>query len=205
MSTVLNIILAAVVLLLSSYLLFFSKDGKQSSTENAVLNNILTRTSVRSYTKQPIEKEKVEQLLRAAMAAPTAANKQPWTFVVVDDRATLDSLAANLPHAQMALKATLGIVVCGDMNKTLEGEGREYWTQDVSAATENLLLAAHAMGLGAVWTGIYPISDRVAAVQKLLGLPENIIPHNLTIVGYPDAPNTPKDKWKPELIHQNKW
>lgn len=170
---------------------------------NAVLDNIATRTSVRSYLDKPVDAALIEQMLRAGMAAPTAVNRQPWHFVVVTDKAQLFALAKANPHAGMAAKAPLAIVVCGDMKKALSGEAREFWVQDCSAATENILLAANALGLGAVWTGTYPDQNRCKDVSAVLNLPEHLIPLNTIVIGYPDKENTPKDKWKPENISYN--
>lgn len=178
------------------------------STGNAALECILTRTSVRQYQPdRTISRDTVETLLRAAMSAPTAVNKQPWAFIALDDRAALDSLAEVLPYARMLTKAPLAIVTCGDLSKAIDGEDADkgFWIQDVSAATENLLLAAHAMGLGAVWTGVYPDAERVKDVQERLGLPANVIPLAVVPVGYPTGPQKPKEKWDPANVHFNKW
>ncbi|MCI9172968.1 nitroreductase family protein [uncultured Duncaniella sp.] len=178
------------------------------STGNAALECILTRTSVRQYQPdRTISRDTVETLLRAAMSAPTAVNKQPWAFIALDDRAALDSLAQVLPYARMLTKAPLAIVTCGDLSKAIDGEDADkgFWIQDVSAATENLLLAAHAMGLGAVWTGVYPDAERVKDVQERLGLPANVIPLAVVPVGYPTGPQKPKEKWDPANVHFNKW
>lgn len=172
---------------------------------SAALDNIYARTSIRSFLPQKVEEEKIEQLLRAAMAAPTAGNKQPWDFVVIKERKTLDTLAAVLPYAQMTKEAPLAIVVCGNLEKALSGEAAEYWVQDASAATENLLLAAQDLGLGAVWTGVYPISERVKLVQGILQLPQHILPLNVIPIGYPAENPLPKDKWKPANIHYEHW
>lgn len=142
-------------------------------------------------------------MLRAAMAAPTAMNKQPWHFVVVDQRAVLDALSEANPYAKMLKKAPLAIVVCGDTEKMIEGGGRDFWIQDASAATENLLLAAHALGLGAVWTGAYPAEDRCKAISKALSLSDNLIPLNMVVIGYPAEHPQPKDKFKEENISYN--
>lgn len=122
---------------------------KKSNVKNqkAVIENILTRTSVRQYLDKAVPDDIIETLLRAGMAAPTAVNKQPWHFVVVTDRQVLDGLAQANPNARMAARAPLAIVVCGDMNKALKGDAREFWVQDASAATENILLAAHGVGI----------------------------------------------------------
>ena len=175
------------------------------SSADAAIEAIMTRTSVRAYTDSAVSEAQTETLLRAAMAAPTAVNKQPWRFVVIRDRALLDTIAANFQSMQMMRQAPMAVVVCGDMKATLEGEAQAYWAQDCSAATENLLVAANAMGLGSVWCGVYPKSDRVAKFKELLSLPSEIIPLNCIAVGYPAEKPEPKDKWKPEYVHYNSW
>lgn len=209
-SVVLNIVLAIVVVVLSVRLasdkvtVDKSADAQQSvNAEQAVLDNIATRTSIRDYEARPVEKEKIEKMLRAAMAAPTAMNKQPWHFVVVNQRNVLDALAGANPYAKMLKKAPLAIVVCGNTDKMIEGGGRDFWIQDASAATENLLLAAHAMGLGAVWTGAYPSEERCISISKVLSLSDNLIPLNMIVVGYPAEQLQPKQKFKEENISYN--
>lgn len=209
-SVVLNIVLAIVVVVLSvrlasdKVIVDKSADAHQSvNAEQAVLDNIATRTSVRDYEARPVEKEKIEKMLRAAMAAPTAMNKQPWHFVVVDQRNVLDALAGANPYAKMLKKAPIAIVVCGNTDKMIEGGGSDFWIQDASAATENLLLAAHAMGLGAVWTGAYPSEERCISISKVLSLSDNLIPLNMIVVGYPAEQPQPKQKFKEENISYN--
>ena len=170
----------------------------QQIASQAVLDNIHARKSVRSYTDEPVTPEQVETLLRAAMAAPTAVNKQPWHFVVVTDKQKIAQLGGDRFG-----KAPLAIVVCGDMEKALEGPGHDFWIQDVSAATENLLLAAHALGLGAVWTGGYPRMERCANIAAAIGTPEYIIPLCVVYVGYPDEQPEPKQKFKTENVSWN--
>lgn len=176
-----------------------------SQVKKDALDVIMTRTSVRKFTDEKVKPCCVEKMLRAAMAAPTAVNKQPWHFVVVDDKEVLNKLAGEGGRSGMLRNAPLAIVVCGDMSKALQGKGQEYWIQDTSAATENLLLAAHAMGLGAVWTGQYPMDDRYKQTQQVLGLPETVVPLCIVIIGHPDEQPTPKDKWKPENVSYNKF
>lgn len=173
--------------------------------QQSTIEDIMTRTSVRAYSQKEIEPEKIDTLLRAAMAAPTAGNKQPWRFVVINDKAILNSIGENFHTMTMAKEAAIAVVACGDVTATFDGEGRDYWIQDVSAASENLLLAAHAMGLGAVWCGIYPIADRVSQFSEMLDLPGNIIPLACICIGYPQGETAPKDKWKPEYIRYNTW
>jgi nitroreductase len=178
-----------------------------TSVDNEVKDNaietIMTRTSIRSFTDRAVSADTVEMLLRAGMAAPTAVNLQPWHFVVVNDRAKIDELGGNGRQSQMWHESPLVIVVCGNMEKAMEGVGQAFWVQDCSAATENILLAAHALGLGAVWTGCYPIEERVANISQVLGLPEHIVPLCAIVMGYPNESPQPKDKWKPENVSYN--
>lgn len=178
--------------------------AKTADNGQAAIENIMTRTSIRKYKDQPVEQEKIDIMLKAAMAAPTAVNLQPWHFIVIDDKNTLKLLSGQQPN-----NAPLMIAVCGDTNKTTmpDGKGKlpDFWVQDVSAATENLLLAAHAQGLGAVWTGVYPVMERVAEVANVLNCPENIIPLAVVRIGYPDESPEPKDKFKQENISYNKF
>ncbi|MGM9871669.1 MAG: nitroreductase family protein [Muribaculaceae bacterium] len=172
---------------------------------NVTVDDIMTRSSVRAYTGRAVAKETVDTLLRAAMAAPSAGNKQPWRMVVIDDRATLTAIGEKFQSMKMASSAALAVVMCGDTTATFPGEGRDYWVQDVSAASENLLLAAHAMGIGAVWCGIYPISQRITDFSQMLDLPANIIPMACICIGYPEGMSEPKDKWRPEHVCHNVW
>lgn len=211
-SVFLNVVLAAGLAVVSAHLAVGKKASAQNHAKSSdidsvdvVYDNIMSRTSVRSYANRPVEKEKIEKMLHAGMAAPTAMNRQPWHFIVVDDRALLDAIAEATPNAGMAKKAPLAIVVCGDKNKFAEGGAREMWSQDVSAATENILLQAHAMGLGAVWTGTFPSEERVKAISTLLNMPSNLVPFCTIVVGYPDGDVTPKDKWNEENVSYNKF
>jgi len=168
------------------------------------LKTIYSRKSVRSFTSQEVSIELLEELARAGMAAPSARNLQPWAFVIVTDRSTLDTLAERLPYAKMLYEAPAAITVCGDLSKA--GDSPEgYWVQDCSAATQNILLAAEALGLGAVWTGVHPRADRVTTVKDVLKLPYNVIPLNVIPIGYPKGKHQPKDKFKAENIHWQHW
>ncbi|MGL4780929.1 MAG: nitroreductase family protein [Bacteroidales bacterium] len=207
-SQILNIILACALLVMAiKVTLWDASSGKEtiSVKTNDALENILTRRSVRSFTEQVIPEAKIDTLLRAAMSAPTARNTQPWAFVVITDKNTLKQLAEELPYGKMIAQAPVAIVACGDLPKGIKGYGDGYWVQDVSAATENLLLAAHAMGLGAVWTGVFPVPERIESVKRILSLPDSITPLNVIPVGYPANPGVVKDKYKPENIHYQKW
>ncbi len=166
----------------------------------SVLGVIHARKSVRHFTKQEVSAEQLETLVRAGMAAPTAINKQPWSFFILQDRKVLDLLADTLPYAKMLYQAPAAIVVCGDMNKTIMGKDDLYWIMDCSAATQNILLAAEAMGLGAVWTAAFPDPKRVKPVKEYLNMPEHMIPLCVIPVGYPTGEDKPKNKWKPENL-----
>lgn len=173
-------------------------------TTAAVIENIMTRTSIRQFTDQPIAKDTLDLLVKAGMAAPSAMNAQPWAFIVVTEKEVLDSLNAVKPWFNLKT-ATAAIIVCGDLEKTAGGPEKAYWVQDCSAVSENILLAAHAYGLGAVWCGVYPNEDIVPAVKNVLDIPENIIPLNVITLGYPAENPEPKDKYNSELIHYQKW
>jgi nitroreductase len=163
---------------------------------------ILTRRSVRAYTDKPVSEELIHKLLVAAMSAPSAGNGQPWHFGVITERTVLNSLAELLPFGKMLLQAPLAIVVCGE-TKGQPFDG--YWVQDCSAATENLLLAAHALGLGGVWLGVYPREDRVAGVRTILGMPEPVTPLCVVSVGYPVEPTGALDRFRVERVYHNQW
>jgi len=166
------------------------------------LEAILTRRSIRQFTAQPVPDSVLETLLRAAMSAPSAGNQQPWHFVVITDRQRLDSVPAIHPHSAMLKQAPLAILVCGD--DWLE-TNKGYWVQDCSAATQNILLAVHASGLGGVWLGIYPRQERVEAFRQLFGLPGHITPLSMIAVGYPAESIPPADRYDSSKIHHNKW
>lgn len=168
--------------------------------DNAVIDNILNRKSVRKYTSQKVEQDKIDILLKAGMASPSAMNKQPWEFIVISDKKTLENIAKILPYALPAKNASVAIIVCG--NSDVSGV---YWVQDCSAVAENILLAAESLKLGAVWCGIYPQEDRVKGIQHLLMIPKNIIPLCVIPVGYPAGGELPKQKYNPSKIHNNKW
>ncbi|MFI3293960.1 MAG: nitroreductase family protein [Rikenellaceae bacterium] len=200
-------ILMAVALVVLSFKIATTSQGTavaQVDTAEVVYDAIMSRTSVRSYTSQPVESEKIEKLLRAGMAAPTAGNRQPWEFIVVKERAILDKFPEIIPGTHMAAKAQVAIVVMGTPAKALMPE---YWVQDCSAATENILLAAHSMGLGAVWCGAYPNTeqDRVGQISSLLNLPDGTIALSIIVVGYPDSEPTIKDKWDTAKIHYDRY
>jgi len=182
-----------------------SSDSVAGDPADTVLKIIHQRKSVRKYLDKPVSKEQLVKLVRAGMAAPTAMNKQPWAFVVITERETLDKLGKSLPYAKMILQTPAAIVAAGDMKLAIEGKGKNFWVQDVSAAVQNILLAAEAMGLGAVWTGVYPREEQQKILNETLSLPEHIIPLALIPVGVPEGVEAPKNKWDPEKVHWEKW
>ncbi len=166
-----------------------------------VMDTIHQRSSIRSFTGEPVSDQQVQALLQAAMAAPSSRNVQPWVFYVLTDREMLKHLAEALPFAGMAAQAPLAIVVCGDTQKGQpNGEQVMNWVMDCSAASQNILLAAHAMGLGAVWTGVYPYQARIDVLRDLLHIPDHIVPLNLIPVGHPAEEPQPKNKWDPDKV-----
>ncbi|WP_368260922.1 nitroreductase family protein [Butyricimonas sp. RTP31023st2_F12_RTP31023_210422] len=192
------VVVLAIVILKTSCM----GDQKQDETalkSKAVLENIAERKSVRKYLNKSVEEDKIDAMVKAGMAAPSGMDRRPWEFVVVTDREALDSMAAKLPYAKMLTNAPLAIVVCGDTTRS------SYWYLDCSAATQNVLLAAEALGLGAVWTAAYPYEDRIDVVRQNTGLPENIVPLCVIPIGYPDGPQKAKDKFDPQRVHRNKY
>ena len=163
---------------------------------------ILSRRSIRKYTAQAVPDEVITDLLKAAMSAPSASNQQPWQFVVVNDRQLLDEIPDIHPYSKMLKEAAVAVLVCGDQRSE---KSKGFWVQDCSAATQNLLLAAHATGLGAVWLGIYPNQERVAKFQKKFGLPEGITPLALISIGYPAEEKPPSDRYDPARVRYNRW
>jgi len=162
---------------------------------------ILTRRSIRRYTSEAVSDEAVTELLQAAMSAPTAAS-QPWHFVVIRDRTVLDAVPGFHPHAEMLKLASVGILVCGDPDSgTLEGR----WPLDCSAATENMLIAANSMGLGACWVGIYPVEERIAGIRNLVGVPSRFIPVCIVSLGHPAEVKKPPNRFRTERIHYDRW
>jgi len=167
------------------------------------METLFSRRSIRKYTAEPVTEEVLREILEAAMSAPSAGNQQSWHFVVINDRKILDEIPSFHPHSQMLKEAPVAILVCGDL-KLEKHVG--YWVQDCSAATENLLLAIHAKGLGAVWLGIFPREERVEGLRKLLDIPDHVIPLSLIPIGHPAESKPPRpDRYNVDKIHYNKW
>ena len=167
-----------------------------------VFEAIHTRRSVRRFTEEPVTDEHIETLLRAAMAAPTAGNSQCWRFVVITDKKLLQCLPTIQPHARAAEKSALTVVVCADLGVKMRPDR---WVQDLSAAMQNVLLAARGLGLGACWCTVHPEPEWERGVAELCGLPVHIRPLALCAVGHPDAPQEVVDRFDPDKIHYNTW
>jgi nitroreductase len=163
---------------------------------------ICSRRSIRRFTDQPVTDDVLTELIEAGMCAPSAGNERPWHFIIIRDRNIFDEIPRIHPYAMMLKEAPVAILVCGDLD--IE-KHKGFWVQDCAAATENILIAAHAKGLGAVWTGIYPMEDRVAQIQKLLGLPENVIPLSLIPIGHPVEEKPRPRRFDGSRVHYGKW
>jgi nitroreductase len=171
---------------------------------NTELGFIFSRRSVRVYQRREVGEDHVRDLLEAAMAAPSAVAKDPWEFIVVRNRSMLNRLATGLPNGQMLADAALGIVVCGDLQRAHDRQ-LSYLLQDCSAAVENLLLAAHALGLGACWLGVHPREDRVAHVRSQLAIPNVVIPVAVVSLGWPAESPAPRTRYRAEAVHHETW
>jgi nitroreductase len=162
---------------------------------------LLNRRSTRKYSDEEIPNGIIEKLLKAAMYAPSAMNNQAWQFVVIDHKEKLEEIYNIIP--QEMLKSTkAAILICGDLN--LE-KNIDYIQQNCSAATQNLMLCAHGVGLGSCWIGVYPVKETILGLQKLFSLPEFVVPISLVSLGYPAENPTAEARFKTEKIHFNKW
>ncbi len=166
------------------------------------LKAIFTRRSVREFTDKSVSGDEITTMLRAGMQAPSANNEQPWHFIVVHDRELLDSITEFHPHAKMLNEAQLAIIVCSQVDPEKKWE---MWVQDCSAATQNILLAAHALNLGAVWLGVHPREERINGVKQLFNLPEDTHPFSIIAIGHPRVLPEPVDRFDESCIHVNKW
>lgn len=167
-----------------------------------ILEAIFTRRSIRKYTGEEITEEQLNIILRAGFAAPSAHNKQPWHFVVFREKKTLENIAQVHPYAKMLPQAGCGIVVCGDSNvETRPG----FLAEDCSAAIQNMLLAAHGIGLGAVWCGLYPVTRLTKSVTGVMEFPEHIVPIGLVVIGHKNEDKQTIDRFDAEKVHYEKW
>ncbi len=171
-------------------------------SENPVIDAILKRRSIRHYRGISVDKSIIRELLIAGMYAPSARNEQPWHFLVIDERSLMSKIMEVHPYASMLAGAAFAILVCGD--ETLE-RSRGYWPVDCAAATQNILLAAHAMELGAVWLGVYPRIERQQGIRDIFKLPSHIQPFSLISVGYPAEKKPVPDRFREDRIRWNRW
>lgn len=165
-----------------------------------MLENIKDRRSIRRYTSEPVTEAELHALLECAMLAPSAMDRRPWRFVVVDDRATLDALSENHPYAKMLRQAPMCICVCG-----VDSGPAGYYQQDCAAATMNILIAAGELGLATCWMGVAPRAERMEAVRRILGIPDDICPFNLIAVGHAAEKRPRPERWDETMIHRNRW
>lgn len=163
---------------------------------------IMGRRSIRNYTDEPVTDEQLDVVLRAAMAAPSAGNQQSWRFIVVREASQRQALAQATPYSGMIARAPLAIVVCGD---TRDEKHPGYWVQDCSAAIENLLIAVHAIGLGAVWIGVHPVAERVDNVRRICAVPDGIVPMSMIALGHPAEEKPPAERFEPAYVHHERW
>lgn len=167
-----------------------------------LLEAIKTRRSIRAYTEDEISDEDINIILDSAMMAPSAGNERPWHFIVIKDRDILKKIKDINPYAKMADSAKAAIAVCADLSlQKYEG----FWVQDCSAATQNLLLSAHSLGIGSLWTGVYPIEERVEGFKKLLNLPDNVVTLSLCLLGYPKKAPQSVSRFEKDKVHYEKW
>jgi nitroreductase len=163
---------------------------------------ILGRRSIRQYAAGEVDVNDLATILRAGMAAPSAGNEQPWHFIVIRDRDTLRALSEAHPYAEMVKTASLAILLCADLETV---KHRDFWPQDCAAATENMLLAIHALGLGSVWLGVYPREARVAEIRRIILLPDRIVPFSLLPVGIPAEKKPPGNRFSKDRLHEEHW
>ena len=171
---------------------------------NQKLDFIFSRRSVRKYHDREVPAEMLDDLLQAAMAAPSAVARDPWHFIVLTERKTLDRLADILTHGQMLRQATAAFVVCGDITRAHD-QLESYMLQDLSAAVENILLAANALGLGTCWLGVHPRPERMQGIRDLFQLPDDIVPMCGIAIGWPKDPPPARTRYNPDKIHRGGW
>jgi nitroreductase len=167
-----------------------------------ILETLINRRSIRKYKEKTVPREMILQIIKAGMYAPSARNQQPWQFIIIDQKETMKSIMQVHPYASMLNSASHAIIICGDQSKEIS---KGYWPVDCSAATQNILIAAHGTGLGAVWLGVYPRDDRMQGIINIMKLPKHIIPFALVPVGYPDEVKQTPDRFDENRIHINQY
>lgn len=183
------------------------ESDSSGDTPDKMVECIMSRASVRKYKPETVSDSIITEVLKAGMAAPTAANQQAWHFVVITDQALKDSITNAFQWTKIVKDCAFAVVVCGDMSRLFDGDRKDggFWTLDCSAASENMLLAAHALGLGGVWCGIYPEEDRMKKLSSILNLPPDLRPLNVLSFGYPATAVAPKQKWDPGKVSYNRF
>lgn len=166
------------------------------------MDAILTRRSIRKYLPEPVSREMIEDILKAGMSAPSAGDEQPWHFIIIDRRELLEKISEMHPYAKMLKNAPAALLICADQNIP---KFRDFWVQDCSAASENMLLAAHDLGLGAVWVGVYPAEKLVTGIRELFEIPEHVIPFSAIAIGHPAEEKTRRARYEVSRIHDNSW
>ena len=208
-----------ILILAAAAMLFGACCDKQEAvtvnTADVVMKNILSRKSVRSYNGEAIPDTVMQNLLRAAMSAPTGMDVRPWSFVVLTDKSQYETIFEGNGNMKKFMESGAIVVVCADTTVTRptreDPDGpavtspNPMWRDDVAAATENLLLAVEAYGLGACWTACYPYPDRMDPIKKALQLPPTVVPYAVVPVGYHDGTTQPTDTWDPARVHYNRW
>jgi nitroreductase len=172
---------------------------------NSTIETILKRKSARHFTDRNVTQDELDLIIKVAFAAPSGMDLQPWEFIVITDRKTLDELAEALPYAKMLFQATAAFVVCGIPYSSNPEKGSKYWMLDCSTVSQNVMLAAESLGLGAIWTACWPYPERMEPVHNILGIPENILPLSVIPIGEPTGEDLPKDKFNPAKLHFEKW
>ncbi|MBR3783083.1 MAG: nitroreductase family protein [Bacteroidales bacterium] len=210
----------SIILMAAAAMMFAACCNKQEAatevnTADMVMQNILNRKSVRSYNGDSIPADVMENLLRAAMAAPSGRDLRPWQIVVMTDKSQYETVFEGNFNMQKFMESGAVIILCADTTFTAPTRDNpdgpavtqvnQMWRDDLGAVTENLLLAAEAYGLGACWTACYPYPDRMDPIKKALQLPSTVVPYAVVPIGYHDGTTQPKDKWDPARVHYNRW
>lgn len=166
------------------------------------MDAILTRRSIRKYLPEPVSRDLIENILKAGMSAPSAGDEQPWHFIIINRYNLLEKISEMHPYAKMLKNAPAVLLLCADPNVP---KFKDFWVQDCSAASENMLLAAHAQGLGAVWIGIYPAEKLVTGIRELLNIPEHMIPFSAIAIGHPAEEKSGRSRYEISRVHDNSW
>ncbi|AKB18299.1 MULTISPECIES: nitroreductase family protein [unclassified Methanosarcina] len=166
------------------------------------MDAILTRRSIRKYLPEPVSRDMIEKILKAGMSAPSAGNEQPWHFIIIDRRDLLEKISEMHPYANMLKGAPAALLICADRNTP---KFKDFWVQDCSAASENMLLAAHALGLGAVWIGVYPAEKLITDIRELFKIPEHVTPFSIISIGHPAEEKPGEPRYEASRIHDNSW